>query len=487
VLIFQHTRDREAPVLLSVLMSLVAAAASPSIPVRAIPMTLTDLELDLTLNYSTQALGGRATLRLQNRSRVPVSRIPVLLGRLMLVSRVSSTAGDAIPFVQRVARFEDDSARQVDAIEVRPRHPIAPGDSVTLIIQYGGILVGYTETGSLYIRDRIAPDFTILRTDAFAFPSLGSLSAEANRAIPDDPFAFAVSITVPDGEVVATGGIAEAPVHRDSLVTWRYHSVAPVPFLNVTIAPYQVIDRGTARIFHFSPDSAGAEQVGAAVTRALTRYADWFGPLAAPPALTIMEIPEGWGSQASLTGGIIQTADAFADRAELRQVYHELSHLWNVPDLERPSPRWNEGLASFLQWRMAEELDGGTTVDSQVERTARRLLARCVAGAPCASLPMSDYGRGAATDLSYPVGMLLFDLLYQVMGPARFDRAYAAFYRQHRTSGATAADLASAFGELDPRSRRLFSDWMNSTRWYEQLRAAGSVRALARSAATAPP
>ena len=79
----------------------------------------------------------------------------------------------------------------------------------------------------------------------------------------------------------------------------------------------------------------------------------------------MIEIPEGFGSQASATAGIILDASAFGDQAQLPQLYHELSHFWNPRDLDVPSPRWNEGLAMYLQYRLARELDGfaGTPAD----------------------------------------------------------------------------------------------------------------------------
>lgn len=182
-----------------------------------------------------------------------------------------------------------------------------------------------------------------------------------------------------------------------------------------------------------------------------------------------MEIPENYGSQASLYAGIIQTADAFKSRGELRQVYHELSHLWNVPDQERPSPRWNEGLASFLQWRLAGELDGWDNWTAQVDRVSGMLLQRCAPPAPCSSIPLAGYGAAGQTDRSYQVGMLMFLALYRTMGAERFDRAYRQFFQQYRTSRADTRALVAAFTAEDPRVQTIFNDWLNTTRWYDRL------------------
>jgi len=367
--------------------------------------------------------------------------------------------------------FEDDSALQVNAIVVDAGRPIASGDSITIVIHYSGVLVGYVETGSLYIRDHVNREFTIIREDAYAFPRLGVTSRTVNRAARSEPFAFDARITVPPDLVVAMGGQPQPTTKRDSLVTWSYRSTTPVPFLNITIAPYKVLDRAGARIFYFPQDSSGAAMLDRAIAGAIRTYTTWYGPLIENPRLVVMEIPEGFGSQASLSAGIIQTADAFRDRAQLRQVYHELSHLWNVTDLETPSPRWNEGLASFLQWRMAAELDGWTDWDARLDRTVKSVMANCTESTSCDKVPMAQFGTAGLTDRSYQLGMLMFYALYRALGPEAFDRAYAEFYRQHQRSGGTTAQLAEAFRSVSPKADSVLTDWLFSTHWHARLAA----------------
>jgi hypothetical protein len=183
----------------------------------------------------------------------------------------------------------------------------------------------------------------------------------------------------------------------------------------------------------------------------------------------------GFGSQASLTAGIIQTADAFRTRSELRQVYHELSHLWNVPDLDLPSPRWNEGLATFLEWRMAAELDGWEQWDAQLQRAVKALLDRCAPPAACNTVPLQAYGQAGLTDRSYTVGLLMFYALYRVLGSEAFDRAYRSFVAQYRETGATTAALAAAFRRESPSCDAIFADWLTTTRWYSRLASGESV------------
>ena len=439
------------------------------------PVALEHLTLSLSVDYARGTIAGTAELRVRNLGERPAAEIPLLLNRLMTVSRITRGDGTAMTFEPRVVLFQDDSTLQVNAITVSPEPAVPAGDSLSIVVQYSGVLVGYTETGSLYIRDHVSRDFTIIREDAFAFPVLGVPSRAVNRTAPCPPFTFTARITTPADLVVAMGGAQVQRTPRDSTITWEYHSTGPVPFLSITIAPYSVLERGDVRIFHFSADSDGAQMVERAIGGALERYTRWFGPLGETPRLTVMEIPQGYGSQASLTAGILQTTDAFRDRSELRQLYHELSHLWNVPDRERPSPRWNEGLASFLERRMAAELDGWSDWTGYLERAEQRIRRGCQATVRCDSVPLAAYGRAGLTDLSYAVGNVMFYALYRVLGADGFDRAYRSFFQKYREAGATSADLVAVFHQADPRSDAIFADWFTTTSWFARLRAGETV------------
>ncbi len=448
---------------------------SPTNVPDSVPLLLTRMALELRIDYARRALDGATTLVFRNVSDRPVASVPLLLNRLMSVTRAADGTGRSLSFEQAIVVFRDDSSRQVNALTVTPHHPIGPRDSLVVTLQYGGILVGYTETGSLYIQDHVTRDFTIVRADAYAFPILGVPSRASNRRMPREPFPFTADVTVPNDLIVAMGGELRDRIQRDSLTTWRYRSTQPVPFLNITVAPYQQREGTATRIFYFPADSAGARMLEDAVAAALDRLTRWYGPLPYRPQLVIMEIPEGFGSQASLTAGIIQTADAFRTRSELRQVYHELSHLWNVPDLEQPSPRWNEGLASFLQWRMAAELDGWDLWDAQLQRSVQALLELCAPPAPCNTVPFQAYGEAGLTDRSYTVGLLMFYALYRVLGADGFDRAYRSFVQQYRDTGATTAALVAAFRRESPSSEAIFAEWLTTAHWYSRLASGESL------------
>jgi hypothetical protein len=445
-------------------------------------LAMNRLDLSLDLNHEDGSLAGSASYEIINLSDAPVSEVPFNLGRLMTVRSASFLEGEDLEFSQDVRVFVDSPQRQVNHVVVSLPGPLAPGSEVTLRMDYSGFLVGYTETGSLYIQDRIVwnalsdyrPDgkFSILRTDAFAWPVLGTLNSRVNRVAPRPDFTFSAKIAVPEPYIVASSGKLVEQRTRDGRTSFLYESIDPVPFLNLPIAEYAVSRSPGIRVYHFPADSAGGVRILESATEGLELLASWFGPLGVTPELVVMEIPEMWGSQASLTGGIIQTADAFGEAGSMSALYHELSHLWNARDLDQPSARWNEGLATFLAHRMAESLEGSEEMEGAVQRTADRILAGVSRTPEIASVPFSRYGEAGVTDLSYRVGFLMFYSLELALGEDAFNSVMRSFYQNHKEQGWTFEGLAEL---LKAHPQEDFSgfleNWIYTTAWFEKLQA----------------
>ena len=476
--IISNTRASVAQAAALATLALVPPARSAPAQTAAREVSLERLALDITVDYGRAALAGRATLTVRNQSAAPLGVVPLLLNRLMSATRASDGAGRALKMEQKVGLFEDDSLLQVNEVALHLARPLPSGDSVSVRVDWSGRLVGYTETGSLYIRDRIDSAFTILRMDAFAYPWIGRPSHRALRAAGQTHFAYQARVTVPRGQVVTMGGTLTGRVDADSQVTWSYESSGPAPFLNIAIAPYARHESPAVSLYYFPADSLGARRLAERLQAGMQLLERWFGAPRERAPLVVMEIPDAWGSQADVHAGVILTADAFAPSASLVSLYHELTHLWNPPDSDQPSGRWNEGLASFLQWRMAEALDAWTDWDGRVARTVQTARERCGARGQCSTTPMRDYGTRELTDFSYLTGFLMFYALHRVMGDASFDLAYRTLLDRSRATGAGSSDLVEAFVSRDPRSRKIFDEWLLSPAWYTRVQDGAGMRSL---------
>lgn len=453
-----------------------AYEARPHTAADSLLLVVRHLDLHLSVRYEGGTLAGTAGLTVENVGPSPVSSVPVQIGRLMTAEAVRSGEGPALEFSQDVVVYEDWPRRQVNQLHVRLPSPLEPGERRTLAIDYSGPLVGATETGMLYVRDHVDRAFTILRSESLAFPELAVPSLSLNRSAPRGDFTYVARFTVPADLTVATGTPPVSQVEKGDEATWTFEAREPVPFLNVAVAPYRTLSEGDLRVFHFAEDSLGARRVLERMVQVIDLYESWFGPLGREPRLHVIEIPEGWGSQASLTGGIIQTADAFRDRRQLRQLYHELAHLWHPDDLDRPAPRWNEGLATFLAARTAADLGDGESLTELMPEAAERQLSRVGRSAELASTPMVEYGLANATGLSYGTGELMFYVLHEVLGPEGFNRALGAWFERYRATGSTTRQFVDFVqGRSDTDLEPLFRDWLFTTRWRERLESGESL------------
>ncbi len=449
-----------------------SALAQPATPEAFVVRRVT---YDARIDYEATRLSGAITLELENWTPKPASRVSFILHRLMQASQVRDSVGAALPFSQDVVQFEDDPVRQVTQIVVKLPRAVAPKARTTVRIDYAGYLTPYTEVGWLYVKDHIDTAFTIIRADAMAFPSVGGRNDAANRRAPRRDFWYDASVTVPTKYLVATGGSLTRTPHSDGTVTWRYLSGGASPFLNISIAPFDTISALGVRIFYFPADSTGARFVATGSQAGMRALTQWFGPLRGQATLTLNEIPDGWGSQSDPIGGIIQSAAAFRDTTRINELYHELTHLWNATDTDAPSPRWNEGLASFLEELMKEQLNGWPGRRAYETKTLAWLSGRIAKDSILRVVPFIDYGKRNATGWSYTVGKFMFSTLYDLVGASEFNKIIGGYYQKFVNGGTTREFVTFTKQTASTDLSTFFDDWMFTTRWTTLVAAATSV------------
>jgi len=435
-----------------------------------------DLEFDI--NYDAEALHATAGMTLENPSSEPVREVSLLLYRLMTVSGVRGEDGADLPFTQRVVAVEDFDKQQVNQVVVTLPTPLAPHARTSLRLRYDGHLLGYAETGMLYVQDRIDTAFTILRMDSYAYPQPGVPSERRNRAVPLRDYTYAARITVPKGMRVANGGRLEGVDITGDRATFRFSSLKPSWRMDFACAVYEHRSTGAFGVYFFPADSVGAAGVLEAAARSMELFTRWFGPLPGQAALTFIEIPDGWGSQADVTT-VIQTAAAFRDPSKHREVYHEISHLWNVPATDLPSPRWNEGLASFLEDLAEQELAGKPLVDARATRVVRWLRETLPKKPEWRQVPLVDYGKAGSTDLAYSVGDLFFDLLYRLAGRDAFNGIVREYDTRFESGGSTDDLMKIVRRRGGAQAAALVDDWIYTTKWADRVAASDSIQEVA--------
>lgn len=448
---------------------------------RGIMLKTVDYRLDLNIDYENEKIFSDCQLTVLNPSGQPINQIPLILYRLMKVKSVKDEKGANLSFTQQIVAYEDWEKLQVNHIEVFLKNPLQQREKKTIKIQYEGYLLGYSEVGMKYVKDRVDKKFTIIRPDCWAYPRVGYPSWKVNRAAGFQSFDYLLIVTVPDSFVVANGGKLVRKIHKNGLVTYSYQNIKPAWRIDIVISKYGILEDKSSKlkIFYFQEDKEGAQMVLEAMQRTMELYSNWFGPLKDYQGFSIIEIPDGWGSQADVTC-IIQTAAAFKDEKHLRQLYHEISHLWNAPDNDPFPCRWNEGLASFIEFLVQERFENKKgSLKKAVEWCSENFRKTCEEHPEYKEVPLVNYGKEGITGLSYSKGMVLFYILYTLVGEEQFNEIIGTYYQAYGKTGATVDNFVNHAKKVTQKDiSKFLEEWFYGTQSSEYLMKKISVQEI---------
>jgi len=425
-----------------------------------------DYKLDLVVDYEKEMLSGDCTITVSNSGESPLSEVPFLLYRLMDVESVTGENGEPVKFSQTVTRFIDEGIMQVNYITVSLKQPLLKGERKTLNLKYGGYLAGYTETMG-YVKDRIDKKYTVIRSDCIAYPEVGYPSWKVNKAMGFQKFNYLINVTIPDSLVAANGGELVGKSAKDGFVTYSYKNIKPAWRIDIAIADYRIVTdkTGGLKVFCFPPHEQGARDILEVMAKTMKLYYEWFGPLKGFKDFSVIEIPDGYGSQADVTT-ILQEEDVFQSKKEHYQFYHELSHLWNPTPLDPIPCRFeSEGLATFMGYFLAERLDNKKDALAKGFTDVKgRYRERCRENPEYPDIPMIDFGAKGITDLSYLKGMLFFNILYELVGEDAFFDILKGFYRKYEGRGATTANFVDYLNNYSKKDLSRFTgEWVYGT------------------------
>lgn len=425
--------------------------------------------LDLKIDFKEKMLSGECMMTITSNSNKPISTIPLLLYRLMKVTSVKDDKGNPLRFRQRIMSFEDWQTYQANFIEVMLSGQLKNGNSCKLIIDYSGYIHGYTETGNLYVRDKIDPEFTIIRPDCLTYPELGYPSDKINDAAGFAPsFQYEIKITVPDSLTVVNGGQLVSKENKNGYAMYCYKNMKLAWRMDIIIGKYKILESPHLKIHFLEQDRAGAETVFRYAQKTLALYSKWWGELKETKIFSIIELPSGYGSQADVTC-ILQTADAFNDSTQMRQLYHELSHLWNINSTDKYYPRWNEGLATFIEYLTIEKLENRPYLDYVTDWYLNLVKKEIAADSLLKTTPFIDFSKKGIQSYSYEIGMIFFRVLYEMMGEDDFNKCIGSYYADYYLTGATTDQFVeTAVRTGGKHLAEFFRDWMY-TPHYTQL------------------
>jgi len=469
---------------ISVLLASVTLEAAENRPLDILHYDLLlDIQLEKKGLYAPlNELSGQAVILMRNTSESSLTEIPLILHRLMKIESLRDGKGNPLDYKEALTELEGWENFQVNAASAALHTPLIPGGELSLQIEYKGQLTGYPESGMLYVRETLDPEFTIIRYETFSYPQVSAPSQEAVReARGTDFFDYRFTATVPKGHVVAHGSRLVERQDTAETTTFTYESTRPESVMMFPIAPYQMLGGGAADFIFFAEDAVGARRLAQAAELTFALFENWFGKrMNSEDRITFIEIPAYFGSQAS-SPTIIQTSAAYKDDSRLTELYHEISHLWNPYEPGITPSRWNEGFATFLQYLTDDHFRDSSALEQQLDRLLLSTQNKLDDEPAWRELPMKEFGSAGATSLSYSAGGLFFALIHRTLGNDAFLEFYKDFYKKQGRNGATATDFAryaESYGNTEITT--IFGDWMLSARWAEDVAVAKSFDELAK-------
>ena len=416
----------------------------------------------VTIAPSTRHLTGTATMRIVNTTKRTVRRLPFLLYRLLSVEAVASAQGTPLLYQQRIVSMAGEPEWQVNQAVITLSRPLVPGDTTNIRVTYAGSVFGYPEVMA-YTHDQVSEDYTLLRPDVIAYPILADPDPSTFLGY-DRRFDYELQVTVPRGMIVASGGAVGERTLSDSMETFRFASRGLTWRVDVAAARFTVVAGagGDPVVYALTTDSARAATVLKEIERVRAFYAERFGASPKARAFTVIEIPEGWGSQAS-DFYILLAAAAFRDTGSVGQIYHEVGHAWNAavkPDVQRT--RWfDEAFASYFEALALRQFQGISAFQRRMT-AYREHFRRAVQGdARNGTTPIADYGREELGDNSYTKGAWSLYVLNELIGDDAFDRVMRQFLQNFASEPAGFKDFEAVATRVSGRDiGPFFRDWI---------------------------
>jgi aminopeptidase N len=402
--------------------------------------------LELTYNVESNGLSGRAVI--SATALDDLDRFELDLYHLR-VSKV--TVDGAAP-----AKYSHHKSRLV----VRPKTPIAAGDSFTVVVAYAGSprpMPGLDgDAGWEELSDGV-----IVASQPHGAPSWFPCNDR-----PSNKATYEIEVTAPVGYVVVANGVLDSQRRRSGSVTWRHVESAPMAtyLATVQIGRYESVeDDGVVPIRTVFPTGSRSESVAAFSRQGemMELFVRLFGdyPFASYTAVVTedeLEIPlEAQGL--SVFGSNFTTRDW----EHQRLVAHEMAHQWfgNSVTLANWRDIWlHEGFACYAEWLWSEE-SGGPTADEQAEEHWERLdqlPQDLVLGDPGPDLMFDDrvYKRGA----------LLLHALRLTIGDADFFELLRTWTNRYATGSVVTEEFVAVAAELCGAGvGSLFDAWLRDT------------------------
>jgi hypothetical protein len=408
-------------------------------------------------------IAATAEMSIENTTAVEIKEISLLLYRLLEAESVTDKQGNSLSFTQDIVKFSDEPNLQVNQVKIHLGEALAPLKTSIVRLTYSGAVFGYQEV-MMYVRDRIDENYSLVRPDAFSYPMLCYPSWESLMEAYRSRFTYDIEATAPTGYTIACGGVFKKQIAKDDSQLFYFQSRVPTWRMDVAMAKFEVSEDKKNRlvVYCLSGDEPGAKIVMKAMERSLDFFSKSFGGLNDFQGFTVIEVPDGWGSQAS-DYYILQTAAAFKDPDKLSEVYHEIAHMWNVrarAPLDRS--RWfDEAFASYFEGLAIRAFEGEDAFLAYMERRRDRFIKSAADDSKNYQTPVAEYWKEELGHNSYTKGAWSLYILHQLIGDEAFKKTIKTLRSEFSDRAAGFEDFVKIAESVSGKNlKKYFDDWI---------------------------
>jgi aminopeptidase N len=390
-------------------------------------------EVTASLDPAGQSLTATAKIVFRNES--PSRVVQVELHPNLRITAIADGGGKAVP-------FQRDTANPLAVLVTLPE-AVARGERVTLTFSYNGPLANEENSpvkGIALAAIHTGDAFLLL--PARWFPLTG---------YPSNRYTAAFKLEVPADFVVVGTGTASAPV--------RVASDKPGGRLLYAFANERPMATGTfvAGSLEFDPEKVEGQSIpvyappafaktaadyAADVSRALTIFSDFFGPLP-DHQLTLAQLPDGTVSEFAAPGLLLVSGRTWDPRGGSLALARLVASQWwgNEVMPATPADVWiSDGLACYSEALYAEEAAGKEAGAKAVDDFAVGALMYEEA-APIAQAQELQPFSGDYRSVVLDKGAMVFNMLRALLGDAPFQSLLRDFYAQYQGKTARVEDF----------------------------------------------
>ncbi|HZY29428.1 MAG TPA: M1 family metallopeptidase [Jiangellaceae bacterium] len=358
-------------------------------------------------------------------------------------------------------QVQDDAAR-IWELTIQPRPKLKAGDSVQVIVTYGGETIRPTDIeGFLY-------GWVTMRDGAMVVGEPeGTMTWYPVSDHQTDKATYTFEITVPEGKVAVANGLpSRDPVTAGGWTTW-YWEAPDQQASYLTTASVGDFDVRTSETSTGLPIIDAVDRKLTAANLATTNaslalqadmiafFEDTFGDYPFNSYGSIVDNDSvGYALET-------QTRPVYSSRASEGTVAHELAHQWlgNAVSPERWQDIWlNEGWASYAQWMWSEHR-GGTTAQEAFDE-----VMTIPEDDEFWDVVVADPGpTGLFVDPIYDRGAATLHALRVKIGDDAFFAGAQDWVSRYNDSTATTEDLQAVFEDASGQDLDAFFDiWLRN-------------------------